>query len=84
MTVGFGQFLAPQPGQPGQNLQRDLQRKQALLEIGQKLEILKRGGSEAEALIEQLAAEGKAPPDLDQILQTIVQTGTARNVGVNQ
>lgn len=74
-----------QPGQPGapDSAQR-MQQMRDFIQMGRMLETLKKGGPEAEALIQDMVAEGKPAPDLDQILQAIQQgapTGGAGGAG---
>ncbi len=73
MIAQGGQQQQPQQQQPQQDPE-DLQRLQTLLKITQTLKILKAGGPEADALIQQKISEGQMPPNIEQLMAQM-QTG---------
>lgn len=75
---GFGQFLTPQ-----QPMDQALPQQQKAMQMAVEFQILKKGGPEAEALIRKKVAEGKMPPDFDQLIQQIRQASASGTTGRN-
>lgn len=81
MSLHFGDNISPQSQSLG-GQQQNLQMQQKLLTMTQELRILKRGGPEAEALIQKKIAEGRPPPDLEQFLILAQQQGVNPNAQI--